>query len=349
MIKKPFLKIGKRLIGENYLPLIIVELGINHNGNLALAKKLIRTAKKMGAEIIKHQTHIPDDEMSLEAKKIIPVHTKENIYDIIKNSSLSLKKEIDLQRFTKKNNLLFISTPFSREAANRLNKMKVPAFKVGSGECNNYPLIEHICKFKKPIILSTGMNDLKSVSKAVKIIEKHKIKYALLHCTNLYPTPSNLIRLNAIDEMKKRFPRAVIGLSDHTSNNFTSFAALGKGVSIIEKHFIDSKKRNGPDISASIDQYQLKELIKGSKEIFKSLPGGKIPVREEESTAKFAFASVVSNKKIFKGESLNRNNIWVRRPGTGDFKAEDLNKLYGKKVFSDIQKNVQIKASHFKK
>ena len=203
MIKKTFLKIGKRLIGESYLPIVIVELGINHNGNLSLAKKLITTAKKMGAEIIKHQTHIPRDEMSSEAKNIIPVHTKENIYDIISKSSLSLEKEIELQKFTKKNNLIFISTPFSRDAANRLNKMKVPAFKIGSGECNNYPLIEHICKFKKPIILSTGMNDLESIAKAVKIIEKNKIKYALLHCTNLYPTPSKLIRLNAIDELKK--------------------------------------------------------------------------------------------------------------------------------------------------
>lgn len=349
MKKKPFLKIGKRLIGENYLPLIIVELGINHNGNLDLAKKLITVAKKMGAEIIKHQTHIPDDEMSLEAKKIFPVHAKENIYDIIKKSSLSLAEELDLQRFTKKKKLLFISTPFSREAANRLQKMKVPAFKIGSGECNNYPLIEHICKFKKPIILSTGMNDLNSVAKAVKIIEKNKIKYALLHCTNLYPTPCNLVRLNAIDEMKKKFPKAVLGLSDHTPNNFTSFAALGKGVSIIEKHFIDSKKRNGPDISASIDQYQLKELIKGSKDIFEALPGNKIPVKQEKSTAQFAFASVVSNKKLLKGEKLNKKNIWVRRPGTGDFKAEDIKKLYGKKILFDIKKNVQIKASHFKK
>ena len=203
MKTKPFLKIGKRLIGESYLPIVIVELGINHNGNLSLAKKLITTAKKMGAEIIKHQTHIPSDEMSLEAKKkIIPVHTNENIYDIISKSSLSLEKEIKLQEFKKKK-LIFISTPFSRDAANRLNKMKVPAFKIGSGECNNYPLIEHICKFKKPIILSTGMNDLESIAKAVKIIEKNKIKYALLHCTNLYPTPSKLIRLNAIDELRK--------------------------------------------------------------------------------------------------------------------------------------------------
>ena len=347
MKKKPFLKIAGRLIGEEYPPLVIVEIGINHNGKISLAKRLIKTAKSCGAEIIKHQTHIAEDEMSVEARKIIPVHTKKNIYDIISNSSISFKNEKKIQKYVKNLKMIFLSTPFSREAANRLEKMKVPAFKIGSGECNNYPLIEHICKFKKPIILSTGMNDLKSVKKAVKIIEKYKIPYALLHCTNIYPTPENLVRLNAIDEMKKEFPNAVIGLSDHTGSNYTSFAALGKGVSIIEKHFVDSKKRKGPDISASIDRNQLKDLIVGAKKIHLSLPGNKKPVKEEGNTAKFAFASVVSNQVIKSGEVLNNKNIWVRRPGTGDFKASEYKKLIGKKIFKNIQKNTQIKKVHF--
>lgn len=346
MIKKPVLKIGNRFVGENYPPLIIVELGINHNGNFVLAKKLIVTAKKMGAEIIKHQTHIPDDEMSIEAKKIIPVHTNENIYNIISNSSLSYEQEKNLQNYVKQQGMTFISTPFSREAANRLNRMDVPAYKIGSGECNNFPLIEHICKFKKPIILSTGMNDIANIKKAVKIIENKKIPYALLHCTNIYPTPPNLVRLNSIDEMKKIFPKAVIGLSDHTGNNYTSFAALGKGASIIEKHFIDTKKRVGPDIPASIDKNQLKDLILGSKEIFMSLPGKKKPVKEEKNTANFAFASVVSNSYIKAGSILTKKNIWVRRPGNGDFNAEKFKDLLGKKVFKNIEKNTQIKKNH---
>lgn len=345
----PFLKIGKRLIGEKYQPLIIVEIGINHNGKIDLAKKLIKVAKDCGAEIIKHQTHIAQDEMSVEAKKIIPIHTKQNIYDIILDSSISFINEKKIQKYVKDLGMIFLSTPFSREAANRLQDMNVPAFKIGSGECNNYPLIEHICKFKKPIILSTGMNDLKSIKKAVKIIEKHKISYALLHCTNLYPTPERLVRLDAIDEMRKEFPNAVIGLSDHTGNNYTSFAALGKGVSIIEKHFIDNKKRKGPDISASIDRSQLKDLIFGSKKIHVSLPGEKKPVKEEKSTAKFAFASVVSNQNIKAGDVLSKKNIWVRRPGTGDFKASELNSLIGKKVYKNIKNNTQIKKIFFKK
>ena len=347
-MSKPFIKIGKRYVGENYKPLIIVEIGINHNGELALAKKIIKTAKKCGAELIKHQTHIPEDEMSNEAKKIIPVHTKQNIFDIISNSSISYKNEKKIQKYVNNLNMIFLSTPFSRAAADRLQAMKVPAFKIGSGECNNYPLIEHICKFKKPIILSTGMNDISSIKKSVKIIEKSKIRYALLHCTNLYPTPNKLLRLNAIDEMRKAFPKAVIGLSDHTGDNYSSFAALGKGVSIIEKHFIDLKSRSGPDITASIDHKQLTDLIVGSKKIHVSLPGKKIPVKEEKDTANFAFASVVSIKEIKNGEILTKKNIWVRRPGNGDFLANDYSKLLGKRVFSNIKKNTQIKKIYFK-
>ena len=266
-----FIKIGNRKIGKNYTPLIIVELGINHSGKIDLAKKLILSAKNAGAEIIKNQTHIAEMEMSEEAKKIIPVHTKDNIFKIIDDCSLSEKQELDLMKYVKKEKMIFISTPFSREAANRLNKMNVPAFKIGSGECNNYPLIEHICKFKKPIILSTGMNDIPSIKKAVQIMKKHKIQFALMHTTNLYPTPPNLVRLNALKEMKKAFPNIPLGLSDHTNNNFTSFAALGLGVSIIEKHYVDKKSRAGVDVPASIDFLQLNCLSLGIISLFFNL------------------------------------------------------------------------------
>tara|TARA_B100001989_G_scaffold216753_1_gene167685 strand:- start:239 stop:1276 length:1038 start_codon:yes stop_codon:yes gene_type:complete len=338
-----YIKIGQRKIGTNYPPLIIVELGINHNGKIDIAKKIIKSAKKAGAEIIKNQTHIADKEMSEEAKKIIPVHTKENIFKIIQDSSLNEKQEHNLKEFTNKNNMMYISTPFSKEAADRLNKLGVPAFKIGSGECNNYPLIDYICKFKKPIILSTGMNDIKSIKKAVKILKKNKIDFALMHTTNLYPTPSKLIRLNAINDMRKAFPDVPLGLSDHTGDNFTSFAAIAMGASLIEKHYVDKKTRAGVDIPASIDFHQLEELIRGSNEIFKAIPGKKKPVREEVNTMKFAFASVVSIKDIKKGEKFSLDNIWVKRPGTGDFMAEELNKILGKKSLKQIKINTQLK------
>ena len=286
--------------------------------------------------------------MSEEAKKIIPVHTNENIFKIISDCSISEKDEFKLKKYVESKNMIFMSTPFSREAADRLNKMNVPAFKIGSGECNNYPLIEHICKFNKPIILSTGMNNISQIKRAVKIIEKNNIPYALMHTTNLYPTPYKLIRLNALKELKKKFPKAIIGLSDHTGDNYTSYAAVAMGASIIEKHFIDTKKRKGPDISASIDYYQLKELIDGCNKIFISLPGKKEPVKEELSTMKFAFASVVSIKDIKKGEKLSTKNIWVKRPGNGNFLAKDFRKLIGKKANRNIKKNIQIKKKDIK-
>ncbi len=348
-MKTPEIKIGSRKIGLNHPPLVIVELGINHNGNLKLAKKLITSAKKAGAEIIKHQTHLPYYEMSEEAKKIIPIHTNENIFKIIEKCSLKIKDEKNLKKFVENNHMQFISTPFSREAADLLNSMKVKAFKIGSGECNNYPLIEHISRFKKPIILSTGMNDIKSIKIATKIFEKYKVDYALLHTTNLYPTPANLTRLNCIKILKKNFPKAVIGLSDHTSDNLTSYAAVALGASIIEKHYIDTKKtRTGPDISASIDSIQLKELVQGSRKIFSALPGIKKPVREEKDTMKFAFASIVAIKNIKSGTKLSKNNIWVKRPGTGDFLAKDYKKILGKKALKNIKINTQIKKEHIK-
>ena len=343
-MKYPEINISGRKIGFKHKPLIIVELGINHVGKISLAKKIIDCAKKCGAEIIKNQTHLPYYEMSEEAKKIKPPNANKSIYDVIKESSLNKKEELKIFKYLKKKNLIFISTPFCREAANYLYELNVPAFKIGSGECNNFPLIEHICKFKKPIILSTGMNNIETIKKSVKIIRKYKIPYALLHCTNLYPTKSSQVRLNCIDEMKNSFPDAVLGLSDHTPNNFSAFAALGKGVSIIEKHFIDDKKiRFGPDIKASIDKNQLKELIDGSKEIFYTRKGNKEILKEEKNVAKFAFASVVSTKFIKKGEKLSKDNLWVKRPGTGFYSAGDYFKLIGKTSKKNIKINHQIK------
>ena len=348
-MKNPEIKIGSRKIGLNHPPLIIVELGINHNGNFKLAKELIKSAKKSGAEIIKHQTHIPFYEMSEEAKKIVPVHTKENIFRIIEKCALKTQDEKKLKKFVESKNMEYLSTPFSREAADFLNSINVKAFKIGSGECNNYPLIEHISKFKKPIILSTGMNDIKSIKIAAKIIEKYNIDYALMHTTNLYPTPTKLTRLNCLKILKKEFPKAVIGLSDHTPDNFTSYAAVALGASIIEKHYIDSKKiRKGPDISASIDQNQLRDLVVGCRKIYNSLPGIKKPVKEEKNTMKFAFASVVAIKNIKSGTRLSKDNIWVKRPGTGDFLAKDFKKVLGKKVLKNIKINTQIKKKYIK-
>lgn len=339
--------IGDIEIGQDYPPLIIAEIGINHNGSLDVAKKMVDSAKRAGVKVIKHQTHIANEEMSTVAKSIVPVHTKENIFDIIDKCSLNEKEEFELLQYTQKNGLIFISTPFSKAAADRLNKWNIPAFKIGSGECNNYPLIEHIVSFGKPIILSTGMNTLSSIKKAVSIIKNRKLPLAILHTTNLYPTPNNLVRLGALNDLKNEFPGEIIGLSDHTLTNHSSFGAVALGASIIERHFTDKKDRIGPDIICSMDEKECKELIEGSKIIFEQRGGNKIPVKEEIETSKFAFASVVTISKIKKGELLNKNNIWVKRPGTGEIKAENLNSVFGKKALRDIEKDKFLKLNDF--
>ena len=197
------MKIAHRKIGGKNPPLIVPEIGINHNGSLDKAISITDSAIKSGAEIIKHQTHIFDEEMSLEAKKIIPGNSKKNIYQIIKETQLSYDDEKKLCNYIRSKKKIFISTPFCKKAVDRLMSFNVPAFKIGSGECNNYPLVEYIAKKKKPVILSTGMNTLSSINKSVKILKRYKVDFALLHCTNLYPTPSHLVKLNAINQNLK--------------------------------------------------------------------------------------------------------------------------------------------------
>ena len=342
-------KIGNRTIGDNEPPLIIAEIGINHNGSLDAAIAIAESAIKSGAEVIKHQTHVVEDEMIDIAKKIKPGNSNKSIYKIISKCALKESDEKKLMNHVKKLKSIFISTPFSREAANRLNRFNIPAFKIGSGECNNYPFIEHVAKFKKPIILSTGMNSINTIKPAVKILRKNKIKFALMHCTNIYPTPPELVRLECIKQLKKAFPDAVVGLSDHTISNFTSYGAIALGAKIIERHFVDDNSRKGPDILCSMTPLELKQLIAGSKVIFKStLLNKKIALKKEKKTMNFAFSSVVSINDIQPGEKLSKSNIWVKRPGIGDFLAKDYNKLIGKKVIKKIISGEFIKKKYLK-
>ena len=238
-----FIKIGSRKIGPDYKPFVIAEIGINHGGKLSVAKKMVDLAFKTGAECIKHQTHVIEDEMSDDAKKFLPLNQKKSIYQIMKECALSESDEIKLKKYVESKNMIFLSTPFSREASNRLNKMKVKAFKIGSGECNNLPLIEHIAKFKKPMIISTGMNKIKDIKETVKVLKKNKVKFALLHCTNIYPTPAKFVRFGAMMQLKKTFPNTVYGLSDHTTSNLACLGAGEQDVNWIG-HLLSLKDRS---------------------------------------------------------------------------------------------------------
>ena len=331
-----YIEINGRKIGEDYKPVVIAEIGINHNGSLEIAKKMVDAAYEAGCEIVKHQTHIVEDEVSHLAKEVIPGNSDLSIYEIMKRSALSLEDEYELMKYVEAKGMIFISTPFSRAAADRLEKFGVKAYKIGSGECNNYPLIEHIAKFGKPMIISTGMNDIDSVKRTVEIVEKYNVPYALLHTTNLYPTKPEQVRLGAMLELKENFPNAVIGLSDHTLNSNSSLAAVALGASIIERHFTDKRSRSGPDIICSMNKSDLEKLIKDSNEIFLMRGGKKEALKEEQVTIDFAYATVVAIKDIKKGEVFSMDNIWVKRPGTGKILAKDFNNILGKVAKCDI-------------
>ena len=331
------MKIANRLIGEEYPPLVIAEIGINHNGSLELAKELVDSAIRAGAEIIKHQTHVVEDEMAGAAKNVIPGNADISIYEIMEKSALNEEDETALKEYIEEQGAIFISTPFSRAAANRLERMGVQAYKIGSGECNNYPLIEHIAQFGKPIILSTGMNTIDSIKPSVEIFRKYKTPYVLLHCTNLYPTPDKLIRLGGIAKLQEAFPDALVGLSDHSIDNVACLAATALGAVVLERHFTDSMERTGPDIVCSMDEQACADLIKNSKRIWEMSGGEKEPAAEEQVTIDFAYASVVSIKDIKKGECFSEENIWVKRPGTGDFLAKDYQALLGRVASCDIK------------
>ncbi|MFU7708951.1 N-acetylneuraminate synthase family protein [Aeromonas veronii] len=335
--------IGNRRVSADEQPLVIAEIGINHEGSLKVAFEMVDAAAKAGVEVVKHQTHVVEDEMSHAAKKVIPGNADVSIYEIMARCALNEEDEIKLKEYVESKGMLFISTPFSRAAADRLERMNIPAYKIGSGECNNYPLIDHIASFGKPIILSTGMNTIESIQKSVDIFNKHNVPYALLHCTNVYPTPYELVRLGAMVEMQDAFPDAVIGLSDHTIDNYSCFGAVALGACILERHFTDRMDRPGPDINCSNDILTMSELIKGSAAIHKTLGGTKAPVKEEQPTIDFAFATVVAIADIKEGDAFSKDNIWVKRPGTGDIPAEEYESLLGKMAKRSIASDEQIR------
>ncbi len=341
MAKK--IQISGRFIGQDYDPFVIAEIGINHNGDFEKAKKMIQDAHASGAECIKFQSHIVDDEMI--RNDVVPGNTNEAIWDIVERCSFTEEQEAELKKITENLGMIYLSTPFSRAAADRLKKIGVCAYKIGSGECNNIPLLKHIASFGKPIILSTGMNNLTSISESVSVLENAKVEYALMHVTSIYPTPYEKVRLGALLELKEHFPNAVIGLSDHSIGNYTCFAAITHGAAILEKHFTSDKNWDGPDIPVSIDPMELNDLIVGSKAIHHALGGNKNILDEEKPTINFAYASVVTTKDIKKGDVITEDNIWVKRPGTGEIRARDFYKLLNKKVVEDVKKDTQLEWS----
>jgi sialic acid synthase SpsE len=332
--------IAGRKIGPEFPPLVIAEIGINHEGSITKAMHMVDDAAAAGCECVKFQSHVIEDEMI--PNDVVPGNATESIWDIMKRCALNEDQERELKRHVEAKGMIYLSTPFSRAAAVRLESMEVSAYKIGSGECNNYPLIRHVAAYRKPVILSTGMNDLDSIAPGVRILQDAGVPYALMHCTSMYPTPYSKVRLGALAELAKAFPDAVLGLSCHSLGNYTCFAAVSLGASILEKHFTSDKSWPGPDVPISINPRELRELVEGSRAIHEALGGSKNILAEEQPTIDFAYACVVSIREIAPGEVLSMDNVWVKRPGTGEIKAVHFDSLLGKVVRRRLPINTQL-------
>ncbi len=331
-----------RKIGHGHLPFVIAEVGINHEGEFEKAIQMVDAAFDAGADCVKFQCHITEAEMiptDMKPGKI----SKERLWDIIKRCELTENEEKRVKAYCEEKGIIYMCTPFSREAADRLESMNVEAYKIGSGECNNLPLLDHIAQKGKPMILSTGMNDMVSIRCSVDVIKKYETPLMLMHCTSLYPTPYKKVRLGAITELINEFDLPV-GLSDHSLGIYTCLGAVALGACALEKHFTISRQWPGPDVPLSIEPNELAEMVKGSRAVFQAQGGQKTILPDEKPVIDFAYASVVTIKSVKGGEPFTLDNIWVKRPGTGQILAKDLDNVLNKTATRDLPKDIQLKA-----
>lgn len=336
--------IAGRKVGDDHPPLVIAEVGINHEGSLEKALEMVDAAVKAKADIVKFQCHITEAEM-IKTNMCPGDISDEPLWDIIKRCELTEAEEIQLKEYCDKSSIIFLSTPFSREACDRLDNMGVPAFKIGSGECNNLPLLEHVASKGKPIILSTGMNDIESIKKSVALIQKFNVPLALMHCTSMYPTPYNKVRLAGIQDIKQNIPNVEVGLSDHSLGIYTCLGAVALGATLLEKHFTISREWPGPDTAISIEPNELEDLVKGSRAVWEAKGGSKDILPEEKPVIDFAYASVVTIGHIKKGDILSKKNIWVKRPGLGEIPASQFDGVLSKVATKDIPEGTYISLS----
>lgn len=337
------MQIAGRKIGFDCPPLVIAEIGINHGGCLETAKQMAFAAFQAGCEMVKHQTHIVEDEMTEEAKQIFPPNADMSIWDVMIENSLSREQEKAFKDYVEGLGMIYISTPFSRAAANFLEEIDVPAYKIGSGECDNIPLIEHIASFGKPIIMSTGMQTIETLRKSVDVLEQSGVEFALLECTNLYPSPAEIVSLAGVTELRNAFPDVPIGFSDHSIGPIMALSSVALGACILERHYTDTRYRKGPDISCSMDPAELKFLIDRSKEIHIAANNPKKRSSAEDDVYRFARSSVVAERELKAGTVLTKDDIWARRPGSGEISGNDFYDVVGKTLKVDLKRNQQLR------
>lgn len=342
------IKIRNRIIGENQPPFIIAEACINHQGDISIAEKMVYMAHTMGAECIKFQIHVLENEMLRNAPQ--SDNFDEPLWDTLEKTNLSVAEHIRLKKLCEKLGILYLCTPFSRKGADILDsEIRVDLYKTGSGELTNLPLIEHIARKRKPMIVSTGMCLIEEIKKTVELIKKTGTPFILTHCVSAYPTPYERVNLGLIPRYRKMFG-VPIGLSDHSKGIYTALGAVALGACVVEKHFTLDKTQKGPDHASSIEPGELGELVKGAGAIYMALGSERKIFPEEEQIISWARESVVSELDIPKGTLITNGMVWVKRPapGSGAIAASDLNKIIGKIAKRHIPKGVQVRWSDLK-
>ena len=301
---------------------IIAEAGVNHNGDIIIAKKMIDFAKKAGADYIKFQTFIPENLVSKHAKKAeyqkTTTASDESQIQMLRKLMLSKNEFIELSDYCKATFIGFISTPFDLESVGFLNSFNMDFWKVPSGEITNLPYLVEIAKTGKPIILSTGMSDLDEIDAALNVLHSNGAgKITLLHCNTQYPTPMEDVNLNAMLTLKDRY-KCDVGYSDHTLGIEVPIAAVALGATVIEKHFTLDRNMEGPDHKASLEPNEFKSMVSAIRNIEKALgTGNKVASPSETENKDIARKSIVASRMIKKGEVFSKENITTKRPGSG--------------------------------
>lgn len=346
------IKIGKKVISSKSPVFIIAEAGVNHNGSLRMAKRLIDVAVNSGADAIKFQTFraeqvvIPEVEMAGYQKK--NTGKTESQFAMLKKLELKEEYYPELIKYAKKKNIIFLSTPHGGfESVDFLNSLKTPAFKFGSGDLNNLPLLQYAAKLKKPMIISTGMSTLQEIKEAVDAIGKmgnHQI--IILHCVSNYPAQFSEINLRVLPVFMKKF-KFSIGYSDHTLGGEASLAAVSLGVNVIEKHITIDKNLPGPDHLCSLNPVEFKQMVSSIRKIEKSLGQAEKKLTQDEiKISKVVRKSVVAVKDIKKGEKFTRENLGIKRPGTG-LPPKYYFSILSKNCLSNVKADTLISKKHY--
>lgn len=338
------IKIGSKVIGSENPVYVIAEGCDNHMGNMQVAKEMCVRAKLAGADCIKFQHHLPDEEML----KDVPMSSNFDVplYDFLKLNALTLAQHEELMLFCKKIGIQYLCTPFSLKAAYELNELGVEAYKIGSGEMTDIPTLLKIAELGKPMIISTGMSTMDEIKRTYDALKNTGVQFSFTNCLSEYPPHYEDINLNVIGIMERNFPEVVIGHSDHTPDLYTCYAAVALGAKIIEKHVILDKRTKGPDQSVSIDFHDLYNLVDGVHKVESALGSEKKVHENEKVIREWAFRSIVTRCAIKKGQIIEADMIWSKRPGTG-IPSNKMETVIGKCALHDIEENVLLKYEDF--